>query len=146
MCLKVFMSPAQTDSAKRTARVLSRRLLIFVAFLLATLLASAADPFGATLHKDGNTTFRVWAPFVDSVAVKINDGAVTPLTRESGHTDPADTTWLGTVPRTKARDQYRDLIRLGTVTREFNHPRAQQLTGFDLPDGHRVPRNHDQPT
>src|SRR5215831_11104299 len=101
MCLKVSLSSPPTDSAKRTARVLSKRLLIFVAFLLATLLASAADPFGATLHKDGTTTFRVWAPFVDSVAVEINDGAVSPLTREPRHTDPADTTWIGTLPHTK---------------------------------------------
>ena len=69
MCMKVFMSPP-TDSAKRTPRVLSKRLLIPVAFVLATYLASAADPFGATPHKDGSTTFRVWAPFVDSVALK----------------------------------------------------------------------------
>jgi hypothetical protein len=74
MCLKVFMSSLQTASTKSTASVLSKRLLIFVAFLLASLLARAADPFGATLHKDGSTTFRVWAPFVDSVGVKINDG------------------------------------------------------------------------
>jgi len=53
MCLKVSLSSPQTDSARSTARVLSKRLLIFAAFLLATLLASAADPFGATLHKDG---------------------------------------------------------------------------------------------
>src|SRR5260370_29399404 len=139
MCLKVFMSPAQSDSAKRTAGVLSKRLLIFVAFLLATLLASAADPFGATLHKDGSTTFRVWAPFVDSVAVKINDGAVTPLTPEPGHSDPADATWIVTVPHTKAGDQYRYAIRIGSVTREFNDPRAQQLTGFDLPNEYGLP-------
>src|SRR5690242_20028175 len=125
MCLKVFMLSPQRDSARRTASALSRGLLIFVALLAATLVASAADPFGATLHKDGSTTFRVWAPFVDSVAVRINDGPVTPLTREAGHTDPADTTWTGTVPRTKTGDQYRYVIRIGNDTREFNDPRAQ---------------------
>src|SRR5229473_1782875 len=145
MCLKVFVLSPQRNSAKRTARVLSKRLLIFVAFLLVTFLASAADPLGATLHKDASTTFRVWAPFVDSVAVKINDGAVMPLTLEPGHADPADTTWIGTVPRTKAGDQYRYVIRIGSVTREFNDPRAQQLTGFDLPDGYGLPGNDDKP-
>ncbi len=145
MCLKVSTLSPQRNSNKSTARVRSRRALIFVAFLLATVLASAADPFGATLHKDGSTTFRVWAPFVDSVAVKIKDGAVTPLAREPGHADPADTTWTGTVPRTKAGDQYRYQIRIGSVTREFNDPRAQQLTGFDLPDGYGLPGNDDKP-
>jgi len=124
---------------------LSKRLLIFVAFLLATLLASAADPFGATLHKDGTTTFRVWAPFVDSVAVEINDAAVTPLTREPGHTDPADTTWTGTAPHTRPGDQYRYVIRIGSITRKFNDPRAQQLSGFDLPDGYGLLGNDDKP-
>lgn len=133
MCLKV------------PVKVISKRLLIFAAFLLATLLASAADPFGATPHSDGSTTFRVWAPFVDSVAVKINDGAVTPLTLEPGHTDPADTTWIGTVPGAKPGDQYRYVIQIGSVTREFNDPRAQQLSGFDPPDGYGLPGNDDKP-
>jgi 1,4-alpha-glucan branching enzyme len=31
------------------------------------------------------------------------------------------------------------------VTREFNDPRAQQLTGFDLPDGFGLPGNDDKP-
>src|SRR6266852_2292704 len=146
MDLKLAMSFPQNHRGKGTARLLAKWLLLFVsAFLLATPLASAADPLGATLHKDGTTTFRVWAPFVDSVAVKINDEAVTPLTRESGHTDPADTTWIGTVPRTKAGDQYRYVIRIGSVTREFNDPRAQQLTGFDLPNGFGLPGNDDKP-
>jgi 1,4-alpha-glucan branching enzyme len=145
MCPKPLMSSPQTDLAKRTARVLSKRLLIFGVLLLATLLAGAADPFGATLHKDGSTTFRVWAPFVDSVAVRVNDGAVTPLTQEPGHTDPADTTWIGTVPGTKAGDRYRYVIQIKSVTREFNDPRAQQLAGFDLPDGFGLPGNDDKP-
>jgi 1,4-alpha-glucan branching enzyme len=131
---------------KGAASLLAKCLLIFVpVFLLATTLASAADPLGATLHKDGTTTFRVWAPFIDNVAVKINDGAVVPLTQEPGHTDPADTTWIGTVPGTKAGDRYRYVIRIGSVTREFNDPRAQQLTGFELPSGFGLPGNDDKP-
>jgi len=82
---------------------------------------------------------------VDAVAVKINDGAVVPLAKEAGHTDPADTTWVGTVPGVKAGDQYRYAIERGGVTREFNDPRAQQLTGFDLPDGFGLPGNDDKP-
>jgi len=49
------------------------------------------------------------------------------------------------VPGTKAGDQYRYVIRIGSVTREFNDPRAQQLTGFDLPDGYGLPGNDDKP-
>ena len=124
----------------------AKRLLIFVLILLlAVSFASAADPLGATLHKDGTTTFRVWAPFVDSIGVKINDGALVPLTQEPGHPDPADTTWVGTVAGTKAGDQYRYVIRKGSVTREFNDPRAQQLTGFELPNGFGLPGNDDKP-
>lgn len=124
----------------------TKRLLILTSVLvLAAQLASASDPLGATLHSDGTTTFRVWAPFVDSVGVRINDGAVVPLTQEPGHTDPADTTWAGTSARTKAGDQYRYVIRIGSTTREFNDPRAQQLTGFGLPNGFGLPGNDDKP-
>jgi 1,4-alpha-glucan branching enzyme len=132
-------------SAIRKTTGLSKRLPVLVTFLLAALLANAADPLGATLHKDGTTTFRVWAPFVDSVAVRINDEPLTALMQEPGHTDPADTTWTGTVSGTKAGDQYRYVIQLGGVTREFNDPRAQQLTGFDLPAGYGLPGNDDKP-
>jgi 1,4-alpha-glucan branching enzyme len=59
--------------------------------------------------------------------------------------DPADTTWVGTVPGAKAGDTYRYAIEHGGVTREFNDPRAQQLTGFDLPDGFGLPANDDKP-
>src|SRR5579864_9120640 len=146
MDLKLAMSFPKNHQGKRTARLLAQCLLIFVSvFLLATQLASAVDPLGATLHKDGSTTFRVWAPFVDNVAVKINDGAVVSLTQEPGHTDPADTTWIGTLPGTKAGDHYRYVIRIGSVTREFNDPRAQQLSGFELPNGFGLPGNDDKP-
>src|ERR1039457_6574415 len=142
MSMKVSLSPLQLRPGKNSARLLVERLLLLVsALLLATTLTSAADPLGATLHKDGTTTFRVWAPFVDDVAVKINGGAAVPLTQEPGHADPADTTWTGTVPGAKAGDRYRYVIGLGGVAREFNDPRAQQLTGFDLPNGFGLPGN-----
>lgn len=133
-------------SGRRRGRLRATCLLVFASvFLAATGMAGAADPLGATLHHDGTTTFRVWAPFVDAVGVKINAGAVVPLTKEPGHTDPADTTWTGTVSGTHAGATYRYAITRGAVTREFNDPRAQQLTGFDLPDGYGLPGNDDKP-
>ena len=97
------MSLPQLLSGKLRAGLLTKSLwlplsLIASILLLSTLRASAADPLGATPHSDGTTTFRVWAPFVDAVAVKINGGAAVPLAREPGHPDPADTTWTGKVP------------------------------------------------
>jgi 1,4-alpha-glucan branching enzyme len=143
---KVSMSSPQIHSPREAARLAAKCLLILVAVSLAAAhLANAADPLGATLHKDGTTAFRVWAPFVDSVAVKINDRAPVPLAREPGHADPADTTWIGLASGTKAGDQYRYVIRIGTVTREFNDPRAQQLTGFELPNGFGLPGNDENP-
>jgi hypothetical protein len=130
------MSLAQSHFEKLLAGVLPKSLsLVISVLLLSTLWASAADPLGATPHSDGSTTFRVWAPFVDAVAVKINGGTAVPLAKEDGHPDPADTTWVGTVSGAKAGDKYRYAIQRGGATREFNDPRAQQLTGFDLPDG-----------
>jgi 1,4-alpha-glucan branching enzyme len=140
------MSFAQLHPGTLPAKFLAKCLLVIAsAFLVTAPLPSAADPLGATLHTDGTTTFRVWAPFVDTVAVKISGGAVVPLTKEPGHTDPTDTTWTGTVPGTKAGDKYRYAIGLGGVTREFNDPRAQQLTGFDLPNGFGLAGNDDKP-
>src|SRR5215471_16209302 len=118
---------------KLRARLLAQCILVFTAvFLAATGRGSTADPLGASLHNDATTTFRVWAPFVDAVGVKINGAPAVPLVREAGHPDPADTVWAGTVSRTKAGDQYRYVIERNGVTREFNDPRAQQLTGFDV--------------
>lgn len=47
--------------------------MVFI-LLLCACFARAGDPLGATLQKDGTTTFRVWAPFVESVSVKVNGG------------------------------------------------------------------------
>lgn len=146
MELKLAMPHSRIRKEKVTAMLRAKCLSIAVAvFLIATAFAAATDPLGATLHADGTTTFRVWAPFVDTVGVSINEGTVTPLTQEPGHTDPADTTWTGTAPGTKAGDQYRYVIGIGGVTREFNDPRAQQLTGFDLPNGFGLTGNDDKP-
>jgi 1,4-alpha-glucan branching enzyme len=142
------MSLAQSHSEKLLAEVLPRSLplsLIISVFLLSTLWASAAEPLGATPHSDGSTTFRVWAPFVDAVAVKVNGGTAVPLASEDGHPDPADTTWAGTVPGAKAGDKYRYAIQRGGVAREFNDPRTRQLTGFELPDGFGLAGNDDKP-
>jgi len=142
------MSFAQLHPGKLLAQLLPKSLplwLIASLLLVSTPWASAADPLGATPRSDGTTTFRVWAPFVDAVAVKINGGTAVPLAREDGHPDPADTTWVGTVPGAKAGDTYRYAIEHGGVTREFNDPRAQQLTGFDLPDGFGLAGNDDKP-
>ncbi len=129
----------QRRLGRSPARLLAKCLLVFAPVLLmATPRASATDPLGATLHLDGTTTFRVWAPFVDNVGVKI-DGRTVPLAQEPGHTDPADTTWVGTVPGTKAGDLYRYVIGVGGTVGEYNDPRAQQLTGFDLPNGFGLP-------
>ncbi len=119
------------------------RCLLLV--LISVSAAFAADPLGATPHNDGTTTFRVWAPFVDSVAVRINNRPPVPLAREPGHTDPADTTWTGTVAGARAGDRYLYVIALGGVNREFPDPRAQQLTGFDLPNGFGLPGSDSKP-
>jgi 1,4-alpha-glucan branching enzyme len=66
--------------------------------------------------------------------------------KSRGTPDAADTTWTGTVPGTKAGDQYRYAIGLGGVVREFSDPRAQQLTGFDLPNGFGLPGSTSTPS
>ena len=120
-------------------------LAVLSTFFLAVPFARATDPLGATLHKDGTVTLRVWAPFVDSVAVVMN-GFTIPLVREQGHPDPADATWIGIATGAKVGDHYRFAIGRGGVVREFNDPRAQQLTGFDAPGGFGMPGNDNQPS
>src|SRR5260370_823619 len=122
------MSLAQSHFEKLLAGVLPKSLsLIISVLLLSTLWASAADPLGATPHSDGSTTFRVWAPFVDAVAVKANGGTAVPLASEDGHPDPADTTWVGTVPGVKA-------VEVLPITQNplfSDHPPADHDWGYD---------------
>jgi hypothetical protein len=146
-----MLSSADGEVSMWLARLHPRQLLtgllptlIASVLLVSTSWSSAADPLGATPHNDGTTTFRVWAPFVDAVAIKINGRTPVPLAREAGYTDSADTLWAGTVPGAKAGDKYRYAIERGGVTREFNDPRAQQLTGFELPTGFGLVGNNDK--
>jgi 1,4-alpha-glucan branching enzyme len=90
-------------------------------------LAQTVPPLGATPH-EGGTTFRLWAPFVDSVAVKVNDREPVLMVKEEGHSQADDTVWVVNVPGAKVGDRYKYLIKSNGVTREFIDPRARQLT------------------
>lgn len=81
------------------------------------------DPLGATPHPTG-TTFRVWAPFVEAVAVRINDQRTFPLHREPGHPNAEDTVWIASVPNAKRGDRYLYVITFHGATQTFNDPRA----------------------
>lgn len=146
MLWKRTLYVAHSRADKEDSHFFLKCLVAFAILLIVVCrLAGAGDPLGSTLHADGTTSFRVWAPFVDSVAVRINGGVAISLAKEPGHPDPADTTWGASISGTKAGDKYRYVIALGGTTREFNDPRAQQLTGFDLPNGFGLPGNDDKP-
>jgi hypothetical protein len=69
------MGRGQVDPRKLLDRLLpksSASWLIAFVLLVSAPWATVADPFGASLHNDAATTFRVGAPFVDAVGVKIN--------------------------------------------------------------------------
>ena len=84
-------------------------------------------PLGST-PRPGETTFRVWAPFVDAVAVKVNEGTPVSMAKEDGHPQADDTVWVADVPGAKVGNRYKYLIQSDGVTREFIDPRARQLT------------------
>jgi 1,4-alpha-glucan branching enzyme len=90
--------------------------------------APPVPPLGATLNSAG-ATFRVWAPFVDSVAVKVNGAAPVPLSREPGRPQADDTVWIGKVGGAKVGDRYTYVIAANGASAEFADPRARQLTG-----------------
>ncbi len=83
-------------------------------------------PLGATPQRS-STTFRVWAPFVDAVWVKVNDNAPVALKKEAGHADD-DAVWAADVPTAKAGDRYQYLMKVNGVTRAFIDPRSRRLT------------------
>src|SRR4051794_1903601 len=116
-----------------------------VLLLAAVSAVKAGDPLGATPHSDGTTTFRVWAPFVDSVSVKVNGGNPVPLSKEDGHSDLEDTVWTATVSGAAAGDRYRYSIVANGIAREFNDPRALQLSSFDPPNGFGIPSSNSTP-
>ncbi len=105
-------------------------LLLAIAVALGGQTQPLAVPLGATPHKAG-TTFRLWAPFVKEVAVKVNDGEPITLKKEDGHPQDDDTVWIADVPGAKVGDRYKFLIRADGITRAFVDPRSRQLTGSD---------------
>src|SRR4051794_35647664 len=109
-------SDQEGDSMPRPR--LFRPAYIAVVLVFIASGAYAAIPLGSTPHA-GGVTFRVWAPYVDAVAIKMNDGMPVPMTKEPGHTDPGDTTWIGEVPGAKAGDRYKYSITYNGNTAEF---------------------------
>jgi len=100
--------------------------ILFLIFAL-RCPAQTPPPFGATPQGTG-VSFRLWAPFVESVAVQVNDAGPVAMVKETGHPQADDTVWVATVPGAKAGDKYKYLIKANGVTREFIDPRARQLT------------------
>lgn len=111
--------------------LLKRSLLTLLLFVLALacVAQTTQPPLGAT--PQAGTTFRLWAPFVDAVSVKVNDANPVPMTKEAGHPQSDDTVWVINVPSAKIGDRYKYLITVNGTTREFADPRARQLTGSD---------------
>lgn len=105
----------------------SRWSLILLSLLWTSAATSAApSPLGSTVHA-GGVSFRVWAPFVDSVAVRINDAAPVSMAKEPGHED-GDTVWTVDVPRAKAGDRYKYAIVRNGTSGDFIDPRGLELT------------------
>jgi 1,4-alpha-glucan branching enzyme len=90
----------------------------------------AADPMGATPHADG-TVFRLWAPYAQSVAVRIDGGPLIPMALESSHAAPADRVWTTRVPSAKVGDTYQYVIDSGSGRGTFVDPYAEELTRND---------------
>lgn len=88
----------------------------------------AAEPLGATVHA-GGTTFRVWAPFADSVSVAgtFNDWntLANPLSAESNGI------WSADVAGATNGSLYKFAIARGDHTQWRRDPRGVQVAGAD---------------
>jgi len=102
---------------------------LFALLSIGSIATSAPPPLGATVHP-GGVAFRVWAPYADSVAVRINEGNAVAMAREPGNSDLADAIWSGEVPGAKAGDRYKYVIRCKGNEGEFIDPRGLELTDY----------------
>ncbi len=114
--------------------MLSLRRIRWTASIFAVVwigaIAGAADaPLRATVHP-GGVTFRVWAPYADSVAVKVNDRNTVAMARAPGHPDPASAIWSVEVAGAKAGDRYKYVIHCKGTEGEFIDPRGLELTDY----------------
>jgi 1,4-alpha-glucan branching enzyme len=97
----------------------------------ARLLAyTPSDPMGATPHAN-STVFRVWAPYAQSVGVRVNGGPPVPMVLEGGHTAPPDRIWTARIANARVGDRYQYVIDNGASTGAFVDPYAPELTGYD---------------
>ena len=94
-----------------------------------SIATAAPAPLGASVHP-GGVTFRVWAPYADSVAVRINEGKAVAMVRDPGDPDPADSIWSAEVPGAKTGDRYKYVIRCKGNEGEFIDPRGLELTDY----------------
>ncbi len=104
----------------------TRRFLFLAVSLLAALAPAQSDRpgLGATPHADG-TTFRVWAPNAESMAVggEFNDWHAAPMAR-----DAEGGTWSLDAPGARAGQHYKYYINDRFWRRD---PRARQVAGRD---------------
>lgn len=112
-----------------TSRQVRLTAFLLVLLGLCSIARSAIAPLGATVHP-GGVTFRVWAPYADSVAVRINEGNTVAMVREPGNSNPADATWSAEVPGAKAGDRYKYVIRCKGNEGAFIDPRGLELTDY----------------
>ncbi len=102
-------------------------LVLGILALLSSSASAQLPQLGAS-YQTQKTTFRVWAPFVKQVQVKIKGRAPVTLKMEPGHTSD-DQTWGVSIPNVKPGDTYQYLINFNGQVQSFVDPRSQQLTG-----------------
>jgi 1,4-alpha-glucan branching enzyme len=109
-------------------KLLTQVALALGIFTLLTSTVLAQAPLLGAAFQPNKTTFRVWAPFVQQVQVRLNGRNSVTLKPEAGH-QADDATWVGTISQVKAGDTYQYLIKANGQVNQFIDPRSQQLTG-----------------